>query len=91
MKMFQATFNLAEEYRETQLAFIRRYNMQFRELVTGAQPIVVTQTKPMSVAKHYRKVRDHAILTYNALKEKLEAATCVCSVSFSTSINIHPG
>ena len=81
--MLQFTFSLTEEYRVEQLALIRLYNMQFRELVNGAQSLVVTETKSMSVAKRYRRVRDHAISTYNVLREKLEALTCACTVGFS--------
>lgn len=83
LKMFQVTFSLSNEYRANQLTLIRRYNTQFRELVTGAQPAALASSKPtklVNVAQSYHKVRENAMILYNVLKEKLLSTTCSCQV-----------
>lgn len=83
LKMLQVTFSLSSEYRADQLALIRRYNVQFRELVTGAQPPTAASLKPTksdNVAKSYYKVRENAMILYNVLKEKLLSVACSCQV-----------
>ena len=82
--MLQVAFSLSDEYRANQLTLVRRYNVQFRELVTGAQSVAIVNQKPtksVNVAKSYHKVRENAVVLYNVLKEKLLSATCSCRVS----------
>lgn len=90
-KMLQVTFSLSDEYRAGQLELIRRYNVQFRELVTGAQSAVLANSKPtklVKIAKSYHKVRQNAIVLHNVLREKLLSETCSCQVRIIQIIEI---
>jgi len=81
--MLQVTFSLSDEYRADQMALIRRYNVQFRELVTGAVPAAAPSSRPtksVNIAESYHRVRENAMILYNVLKEKLLSATCSCQV-----------
>ncbi|KAF8417858.1 hypothetical protein EV426DRAFT_352996 [Tirmania nivea] len=91
LKMLRVTFSLSDEYRAYQLALIRRYNVQFRQLVIGTQTATTDSSKPtrsVNVAKSYHKVRENAMILFNVLKEKLLSETCSCQEPHSADLQL---
>jgi len=73
--------SLSEEYRNEKLARIHRLNDNLDKLVNGVHFQLSTHTKVVNVAEHYKRMRDHAEMIHDALKEKLqETSVCGCNV-----------
>ena len=72
-----------KEDREHCIERIHRLNFNLDKLVNGA-PIIaaveVDEPQRASVARHYQRVRNHAITLYGALKERLQVSSCLCEV-----------
>lgn len=62
---------------------IDKLNSNLYKLVNGApQTTAVESTIPhaANVTGHYQRVRNHAMILYDALKEKLQGTSCLCKV-----------
>ncbi|KAF8417854.1 hypothetical protein EV426DRAFT_621333 [Tirmania nivea] len=80
--LLHAIFNHSDEYCNEKLTRIHRLNENLDKLVNGAQfqlSFKTTHTKVVNAAQHYKRMRDHAKMIHDALKEKLETSTCGCS------------
>lgn len=61
---------------------IHRLNFNLDKLVNGAQKAAALEANKLrkDVARHYQRVRKHAIILYSALKERLQISSCQCKV-----------
>jgi len=81
--MLRVACSLTKEYRNDKLSRIHRLNENLDKLVNGVQfhlSFRKTHTKVVNAAEHYKRMRDHAKVIHDALKEKLEASVCRCNV-----------
>ena len=78
---------LSAEYRNTRLQQIRNLNEDLERLVDGSRRARITtvqQTNPKAnVAGHYERVRRHAMVLYDTLKEQFQPP-CACPVRFKS-------
>ena len=80
--MFGILRHFTKEDREQYIERIHRLNFNLDKLVNGAPQIAAANKfRNVNVAPHYQRVRKHAIVLYDALKEKLSRCHCkVCTV-----------
>lgn len=81
--MFTMLKHFSKEDRDQWIDRIHRLNSSLYKLVNGAPPITAVETNiphAANVARHYQRVRNHAMTLYGALKEKLQVTSCRCKV-----------
>ena len=60
-----------------------KLNSDLDKLLNGAPQTAVVEVnnlRRVDVAKHYQRVREHAITLHGALEEKLQIPSCPCEV-----------
>ena len=84
IRAFRILQHFTKEDREQYIERIHRLNFNLDKLVNGALHTAVAEAnKPpkVNVAVHYQRVRNHAIILYGAIKERLSGCLCkVCTV-----------
>lgn len=83
LKMFRVLQHFTKEDRVQCITRLHRLNRNLRELVDGAPQTAVVEANKFpkfNVAGHYQRVRKHAIMLYDSLKEKLQKSHCLCKV-----------
>lgn len=77
--MFIMLRHFKRKDREQCIERIHRLNSNLNMLVNGAAALEANKLRK-DVARHYQRVRKHAIILYSALKERLQISSCQCKV-----------
>lgn len=81
LRMFTMLQNFSKADREQYIERIHRLNFNLDKLVKGAPVAEANKPPKVNVAVHYQRVRNHAIILYGAIKERLSGCLCkVCTV-----------
>ena len=79
-KVFTMLRHFTAEDREQCIKRISRLNVNLDRLVNGAPQVEANKLNKVNAARHYQRVRRHAIILYSSLKERLQKSSCHCTV-----------
>jgi hypothetical protein len=84
-----------KEYRESQITRIRMINQDLDKLANGglrglraADHRALTNSQLTAAAQYCKRVRNHAALIYDVLKEKLQAPHCRCHLPHNVNLQL---